>query len=116
MSQLMKWVTACGIGLASAGIGMTVLPSKAAADDVGVVVRPAVQTTVDQTLVPVQQVTWRNGWGPRARVWGPGVGVYVGPRYYGGYYGPYRAYRYGYAYPAYGYGPAYGPAYGWYGW
>lgn len=62
---------------------------------------------------------WGGGWG------GPGVGVYVGPRYaysgYGayGYYGyPYRAYSYGY-YP-YAYYPYwrgrhwYRRNYGWY--
>ena len=43
---------------------------------------------------------WRNGYGP-------GVSVYVGPRYgyYGGYYGPRRYYGgYAYGYP-YGYYP-----------
>ncbi len=58
---------------------------------------------------------WRGrGWG-----WGgPGVNVYVGPRYgyYGapGYYRPYR-YSYGYGYP-YGYYPYWRRGYyrGWY--
>jgi hypothetical protein len=54
---------------------------------------------------------WRRGWG-----WGgPGVHVYVGPRY--GYWGPryYRPYAYGYGYP-YGYYPYWRRGYyrGWY--
>jgi hypothetical protein len=55
------------------------------------------------TLSPSSaEAGWRRGgWG------GPGVSVYVGPRYgyYGGYYGPRRNYGgYAYGYP-YGYYP-----------
>jgi len=53
---------------------------------------------------------WRRGWG-----WGPGVHVYVGPRYgYWGSYRPYRYYGYGYGYP-YAYYPYWRRGYyGWY--
>ncbi|MCJ7527370.1 MAG: hypothetical protein MUO37_04545 [Methyloceanibacter sp.] len=47
------------------------------------------------------------GWRGRGWYGGPGVSVYVGPRYgyYGGYYGPRRNYGgYAYGYP-YGYYP-----------
>jgi hypothetical protein len=55
------------------------------------------------TLSPSSaEAGWRRGhWG------GPGVSVYIGPRYgyYGGYYGPRRYYGgYAYGYP-YGYYP-----------
>jgi hypothetical protein len=58
------------------------------------------------------EAAWRRGWG-----WGgPGVNVYVGPRY--GYwaprYRPYRYYGYGYGYP-YAYYPYWRRGYyGWY--
>jgi len=53
---------------------------------------------------------WRRGWG-----WGPGVNVYVGPRYgWYGYRSYYRPYAYYYGYP-YGYYPYWRGRY-WRGW
>lgn len=49
------------------------------------------------TLAP-DSAEARGGW-RRGCCWGPSVGVYVGPRYYGGYgryYRPYRYYPYAY--------------------
>lgn len=102
------------------------MPTTAKADDAKLTVKPAViQTTTNQpSNVTVQPVRWYRG----GFYGGPGVGVYVGPRFYGrGFYGGYApyGYGYGYGYPAYGYGygyPAYGygyaPYYGgyYYGW
>lgn len=133
MSRFMKWAAACGLGLSALSFSTGISSSAAKADDVRLMVKPAVvQTTTDQVTVPVQQVGWRRGWGPGYGVSvyrGPGVGVYVGQprvwgpayyprRVYGGYYGAYPyGYGYGYAAPGYvypNYGYNYAPAYGYY--
>jgi hypothetical protein len=54
------------------------------------------------TFVTLAPSSAEAGWRHRGGGWGPGVNVYVGPRW--GYYGPrayrpYRSYAYGYGYP-----------------
>ena len=116
----MNWLYRCGLGSAVMCSILAMAPPPAAADDARAVITPAVVRTTEETGVkaPIEQVVWRRGWaGPGyyyRRGWGPGVGVYVGPRYYarpyyarpyyGGYYAAYPAYAYGYAPYGYGYG------------
>jgi hypothetical protein len=107
------------VGLAWAfvavGAACASAPASAAADEKGLVVKPAIYRVADggASGPPVHQVRRFYYYG------GPGWGYgYYRPYYRPYVYGPppivsYPAYGYAYGYPAYGYGyPAYGYGYG----
>lgn len=122
MSRTRKWMGAALVSIATAGL-FAVPSGPAAADDGRLTIKPAVlQVTDEQPGGQIQLARWRGRYyGGYVR--GPGVGVYVAPRYYAPrYYAPryytpryytpryYSPYYYGYSYPSYGYSYSY-PSY-----